>query len=103
TSLQRWAVGSRRSRVASMKSASNDTLLAVTQAYFTVQQASGQLAGSLDALSRTDDLLRRVEKLAPDVVPGLELTRTRTLLTQQRGVLLQYENNWRAASADLVR
>jgi outer membrane protein TolC len=92
-----------RAREAGLQAATNDTLLAITQAYFTVQQASGQLAGSLDAVRRTDDLLRRVEKLAPAIVPGLEVTRTRTLLMQQQGSLLQYENNWRAASAELLR
>jgi outer membrane protein TolC len=92
-----------RAREAGLQASTNDALLAITQAYFNVQQARGQVAGFLDAQARTEDLLRRVEKLAPGLVPGLEVTRTRTLVAQQQEVLLQYENNWRNASAELVR
>jgi outer membrane protein TolC len=92
-----------RAREAGVQAAANDTLLAVVQAYFTVQQARGQLAGSLDAVRRAEDLLRRVEKLAPGLVPGLEVTRARTGLSRQRQQVFLNRDRWRNASAELIR
>jgi outer membrane protein TolC len=92
-----------RARQAEVRAAANDTLLAVTQAYFHVQQARGELAGALDALGFADELLRRVDKLAPELVPALEVHRTRALAARVRQTRLQSENNWRAASAELLR
>jgi outer membrane protein TolC len=92
-----------RARQADMQAAANDTLLAVAQAYFNVQQARGELAGTLDSLRFADDLLRRLDKLAPELVPALEVHRTRALAARVRQARLQNENNWRTASAELIR
>jgi outer membrane protein TolC len=92
-----------RARQAQVQAAANDTLLALTQAYFNLQQARGELAGYRDALQYGDDLLRRLDKLAPGLVPALEVNRTRTLVARLRQVTLQSQNNWRAASAELLR
>ncbi|HEX6510880.1 MAG TPA: TolC family protein, partial [Chloroflexota bacterium] len=92
-----------RARQAQVQAAANDTLLAVAQAYFNVQQARGELAGSLDALHFADDLLRRLDQLAPGLVPALEMHRGRTLSAQLRQALLRNQNNWRNASAELIR
>jgi outer membrane protein TolC len=92
-----------RTRQAEVQAAANDTLLAVTQAYFNVQQARGELAGYRDANRFTDDLLRRLDKLAPGLVPALEVNRARALAARLRQVQLQSENNWRTASAELLR
>jgi outer membrane protein TolC len=92
-----------RARQAEVQAAANDTLLAVTQAYFRVQQARGELAGTLDSLRFADDLLRRLDKLAPELVPALEVHRTRALAARVRQARFQSENNWRTASAELIR
>jgi outer membrane protein TolC len=90
-------------RQAQVQAAANDTLLALTQAYFNLQQARGELAGYRDTLQYAEDLLRRLDKLAPGLVPTLEVNRARTLMARLRQVALQSENNWRAASAELLR
>jgi outer membrane protein TolC len=92
-----------RARQAQVQTAANDTLLALTQAYFNVQQARGELAGYRDALQYADDLLRSLDKLAPGLAPILEVNRARTLAARLRQTMLQSENNWRAASAELLR
>jgi outer membrane protein TolC len=92
-----------RARQADMQAAANNTLLAVTQAYFNVQQARGQLAGAREAFRYTEDLLRRLDKLAPDLVPALELHRSRAQAARLRQQVLQSQNDWRTASAELLR
>jgi outer membrane protein TolC len=92
-----------RARQAQVQAAANDTLLALTQAYFNLQQARGELAGYRDAMQFADDLLRRLDKLAPGLTPTLEINRARSLAARLRQTALQSENNWRAASAELLR
>jgi outer membrane protein TolC len=92
-----------RARQAQVQAAANDTLLALTQAYFNLQQARGELAGYRDALQFADDLLRRLDKLAPGLAPTLEVNRARSLTARLRQTALQSENNWRAASAEVLR
>src|SRR5262245_2424512 len=92
-----------RARQAQVQAAANDTLLMVAQAYFNVQQARGELAGYRDAQRFADDLLRRLDKLAPGLTPALEINRARALAARLRQVTRQSENNWRAASAELHR
>jgi outer membrane protein TolC len=92
-----------RARQAGVQTAANDTLLAVAQAFFTVQQARGELAGSLDAVRRAEDLLRRVQKLAPGLTPALEITRARTEVARRRQTVHTAQERWLSASADLVR
>jgi outer membrane protein TolC len=88
---------------AQRQAAVNDTLLALTQAYFNLQQARGELAGYREALQYADDLLRRLDKLAPGLTPALEVNRARALKARLRQVTMQSENNWRTASAELLR
>lgn len=92
-----------RARQAEVQAAANNTLLAVTRAYFNVQQARGELAGFRDALRFADDLLRRLDKLSPALTPALEAKRARTLAARLRQTAIQSENNWRVASAELLR
>lgn len=92
-----------RARRADVQTAANDTLLAVAQAYFNVQQARGELAGAADALHRVEDLLARLDKLAPDIVPLLEVHRARADAARLKQAMQRSENNWRAASAELLR
>ncbi|HEY7307971.1 MAG TPA: TolC family protein [Gemmataceae bacterium] len=90
-------------RKAEVQAAANDTLLAVTQAYFNVQQARGELGGARDANRFADDLLRRLDKLAPGLVPALELHRGKVLAARLRQTQIQSERTWRTASAELLR
>lgn len=92
-----------RARQAELQAAANDTLLSVTQAYFNVQQARGDLAGARDALRYAEDLLLRLDKLSPELVPALEVNRARTLAARLRQAALQSQNSWRDASAELLR
>jgi len=92
-----------RARQADVRTAVNNTLLAVAEAYFNVQQARGELAGAVDALRRAEDLLRRLDKLAPEIVPLLEVHRARSDAARLRQARLRSEYNWRAASAELLR
>ncbi len=48
-----------RAREAALQATTNDTLLAVAEAYFNIQQARGELAGALDTVRRGEELARR--------------------------------------------
>ncbi len=90
-----------RARQNDMEAARNDSLLAVAEAYFNVQQARGELAGSVDAVRRASELVRRTDQLAEGLAPGVERNRARTELARRRqSVELSYER-WQTASAEL--
>ena len=92
-----------RAREAGLQIAANDTLLAVAEAYFNVEQARGELAGTEDAVRRTADLVRRTESLAPELALPLEVIRARAELARRRQTALAARERWRTASAELVR
>lgn len=74
-----------RARQADLQTASNDTLVAVTDAYFTVQQARGELAGAVDAARRTEDIVNRTQKLVPSgLVAALEVDRAEAELARRQ-------------------
>src|SRR5262249_36543731 len=87
-----------------LRAATNDSLLAVAEAYFNVQQARGELAGAADVVRRAEDLVQRVEKLAtPGIVAPSELVRARAALSRRRQTGQTARERWRTASAELVR
>src|SRR6516165_8775062 len=92
-----------RARQADRQTASNDTLVAVSDAYFTVQQARGELAGAIEATRRTEDLVRRIRELAPKVVPDLELYRAEAELARRQQAELLARERWRTSGAELAR
>jgi outer membrane protein TolC len=92
-----------RAREAAFQTASNDTMLAVAQAYFNVQQARGDLAGAEDAVRRSDELTHKVEGLAPEIVPQVEATRVRAELSRRRQTVNQARDRWRIAASELQR
>jgi outer membrane protein TolC len=92
-----------RARQADVESARNDTMLAVAEAYFTVQQARGELAGSVDAVRRAQDLVLRAEKLAQGLSPAVEVNRARTELARRRQAVETAQERWQTASAELHR
>lgn len=92
-----------RARRADQQAVQNDTVVAVTDAYFTVQQARGELAGAIEATRRTADLVRRTEKLAPGLVPTLEVTRAEAELARRRQAEELARERWQVAGAELLR
>jgi outer membrane protein TolC len=92
-----------RAREADRQTASNDTLLAVAEAYFTVQQGRGELAGARETTRRTEDLVSRTRKLAPEVVPELETDRAEAELARCQQAEFTALQRWKVSGADLVR
>lgn len=92
-----------RARVADAQAAANDTFVAVSDAYFGVQQARGELAGAEDATRRTAELVRRINLLATGLVPPLEATRAEAELARRQQAVLSARERWRTASAELLR
>jgi outer membrane protein TolC len=92
-----------RARQADLQAAANDTLVAVTDAYFTVEQALGELAGAEDTVRRAGELVRRTRSLAEGLVPPVEAVRAEAELVRRQQAALQARQNWRVASAELLR
>jgi outer membrane protein TolC len=92
-----------RARTAELQTAANDTLLAVAEAYFNVQQARGELAAALDVELRAADLARRAAELAPQLVPPAEADRALAELARRRQAVQTARERWQVASADLSR
>ena len=90
-------------REGSLQAARNDSLLAVAEAYFNVQQARGELAGSADAVRRAEDLVKRTERLAEGLSPAVEMNRARTELARRRQAVETAYERWQTASAELHR
>jgi len=92
-----------RAREADVQASRNDVMLQVAEAYFTVQQARGELAGSLDALRRADQLVKLTEKVAPELTPTVEVNRAKTEAARRRLAVESAHERWQIASADLTR
>jgi len=92
-----------KSRTFDMQTARNDALLDVAEAYFNVQQARGRLAGADDAQAKSRDLVSKAILLAKDLVPPVEINRTRTQLADLEQADAGAREQWRIASADLTR
>jgi outer membrane protein TolC len=92
-----------KSQQAFQKAAQNDTMLAVAEAYFQVQQARGELAGVLDVRAKTEDLARRLAQLAEVFVPPIEKRRAEAMFARLDQGVYQAQERWRVASAELNR
>jgi outer membrane protein TolC len=92
-----------QARQASRQATTNDTLLAVAEAYFNVQQARGQLAAAEDTVRRAEELVRRTEQLAKGLVPPVEVSRARAELADCQEDVETAREHWRLASAELMR
>jgi outer membrane protein TolC len=90
-------------RDAALQTARNDSLLTVADAYFTVQQSRGELAGAEDVLRRSVGLVYRVQHLAPALFADFEVDRTRTQAKRNRQLVQTAREHWRVTSADLTR
>jgi outer membrane protein TolC len=92
-----------RARDADRQAAINNSLFAVAEAYFNVQQARGELAGAQETVRRAEELVRRAEQLAPGLAPPVEAVRARTELARRRQQAQSARERWRTASAELAR
>lgn len=92
-----------RARQADVQATRNDTMLSVAEAYFTVQQARGDVAGAIDALRRAEELVKLTEKVAPDLAPTVEVNRARAEVARRRQAVEAAYERWQVASADLTR
>jgi outer membrane protein TolC len=81
----------------------DEVTLSVAIAYMNVQQSRGEVAAALETLTLAEDLVRRVEKLAPDLAPEVEIDRSRAEQARRRIQLASAHERWRVASADLAR
>ncbi len=92
-----------RARVADLDTAANNSVLVVTEAYFNVQQARGDLNGAEAAVKHAEELVRRTEKLALSLVPPVEAVRARAELARRKQSAYAALERWRFASAELIR
>jgi outer membrane protein TolC len=92
-----------RARQAELQTARNDSLGAVAEAYFNVQQARGELAGAIDAARRAEAVFRKTERLTQGQAARIEAVRARTELAHRRQVVQSAHERWRLASAELAR
>jgi outer membrane protein TolC len=92
-----------RAREADLQTATNDSMLAVAEAYFNVQQARGELAGAIAAVRDAENLVYRTSKLAQGYIAPVEATRARVELDRLRQTVSRAWERWRVASADLAR
>jgi outer membrane protein TolC len=92
-----------RARAADAQAVRNDTTLAVAEAYFSVQQARGEVAGAIDALRRAEELVKLTEKVAPELAPTVEINRAKAEVARRRIAVEAAYERWQVASADLTR
>lgn len=86
----------------------NDTTLAAATAYFTAQQARGELFGAEDTVKQAELLVARTKDLAGDkklggIILPLEVNRSKAELARRQQAAQSALEKWRVASADLVR
>jgi outer membrane protein TolC len=92
-----------RSQEAAYRVAINDTMFAVAEAYFNVQEARGELAGAAEAVAQTEELLRRTQQLGEVLTPAFEQVRTAAELSRRRQWVHRARERWGLASAELNR
>jgi outer membrane protein TolC len=90
------------SREANLQAAKNDALLAVTQAFFVLQEARGRRVGVDATIVRAQRLVALAEGLAPGLIAPLEVNRARTELQSLKQTREVAVRDWRVASARLA-
>jgi outer membrane protein TolC len=86
-----------------IQAAKNDALLATANAYFDVHQYRGQYAGARDVVERGEKLVDRISHLAEDLVPKVEVDRSRWLLAAMEQKAVKAREQWRVSSANLTQ
>lgn len=90
-----------RGKEAELQATLNDTMYQVADAYYTLQQARGELAGAMDTLERIRELERRVMRLAPGIVPEVEASRVRAERVRREQEVERAKERWEVSSAGL--
>ena len=90
-------------RQATREAATRDATLAVTDAYFGIQQARGELAGAMLAVERAEEIVRKVTGLAESLVPVLEVSRAKVELARRKQAVSFARERWSLSSAELAR
>ncbi len=90
-------------RRSDVQAVTNDTMLAVTNAYFDVQEARGDLAAAQDATRRTQEIVRRVKSLAAGLVPELESSACQAELARRQETELYAREAWQVNGTELAR
>jgi uncharacterized protein (TIGR03000 family) len=92
-----------QARKAELQAVTNDTTYAVARAYFDVLQARGELAAAGEVLHRSDELIRKIKVMAPDLVPQVEVARAEAQYARFRQAERSARERWNVVSAELVR
>jgi hypothetical protein len=93
-----------RARQADLQAATNDTILAVAEAYFNVEEATGDLSAAQDVVRRAKLLVDKIAKLAADGLIGdVEVARARVQLARFEQVARSARERWQVEAAELVR
>jgi len=92
-----------RARQAGQQTAINDSVLAVAEAYFNVQQARGDLAGALAAEAKGEEVAKKTAELAKGLAPPSEEHRARVELGRRKQAVASARERWRVSSAELAR
>jgi outer membrane protein TolC len=86
-----------------LRAAENDSVLAVAEAYFTIQRTRGELAGAMESERLAGDLVKSAEKLAAGLAQPVEVNRAKTELARRQQAVELARERWELASADLNR
>lgn len=92
-----------RARRAVLQAVTNDTAFQVADAYFTLQQARGELSGAAYATQQAEEVSRRAARLAEGLAPPLEATRAKVELARRRQAESTALERRAVASAELAR
>jgi len=91
------------SRRLEIQASLNDALRDTARAYFDVHQYRGQYAGARDVVERGRKLVERIEELARDLVPGIEIDRAKRMLATMQQKSASAREQWRVSSANLTQ
>jgi outer membrane protein TolC len=92
-----------RARNYDVQAAKNDALESITDAFFSVQQARGVLAGDEDSVAKGQALVKRVEALALGLAAPIEVQRAEATLAELEQQAVTSRQDWRISSANLTR
>ncbi len=86
-----------------VQTAKNDALQRTADVYFQVHQHRGMYAGALYTVERGRELTRRIANLAGELVPKVEVDRSRNLLADLEQQAVMSRQEWRVQSANLTQ
>jgi outer membrane protein TolC len=92
-----------RARNFDVQAARNDALMDMTDAFFSVQQARGVLAGYDDTVVKGQELVKTVESLSKGLAAPIEIQRAQTTLADLQQQATNARRDWRISSANLTR